>query len=221
MKLVPSRLLGALSAAVLAIPIASCSNPNDEFSGASTQQDSTMASDAAPQEGQDSDIPLAPIADEPEVPAQDADEEQLDATTGAPVPAVDPSPVVDRVFVEDTLNAIHTVLKEPWVVRDMSQVLSGQAAEDIENQRVELDTTGLRLVGEVSVVSTDTVESPQPGTVINDVCVDNSDVRTVDENNNVISSSEEQGRSRMLLSFTQDGQTWTLSDLSFPDDPNC
>ncbi|WP_257159782.1 hypothetical protein [Corynebacterium cystitidis] len=210
MKRGPIRSLGSFAALALALSVASCAQPNEEFSGASTQQGSAVTADSASKDGQ-------------EVVGREThpQDEQPDITTGAPVPAVETPTRVDQAFIEDTLNAVHTVLKEPTVVRDMSQVLSGQAAEDIDNQRIELETTGLRLDGDVSVTSTRTVDSPQPDTVTHDVCVDNSDVRTLDENNNVISSSEDQGRSRMLLTFTRNGQLWTLSELTFPDDPNC
>lgn len=144
-----------------------------------------------------------------------------DTTTGAPVPAVAPSAEVDEGFIEDTFNAAHSVLAEPTVVRDLSQVLSDQALEDFENQRLELENEGLRMEGEVTIVDERQVDSPVPGTVIKEVCVDNSAVRTLDENGNDVTSPNAQARSRMLLTFTADGDSWMLSELSFPDDPNC
>ncbi|STC68771.1 Uncharacterised protein [Corynebacterium pilosum] len=144
-----------------------------------------------------------------------------DTTTGEPVPAVAPSTEVDEGFIEDTFNSAHSVLAEPTVVRDLSQVLSDQALEDFENQRLELENEGLRMEGEVTIVDERQVDSPGPGTVIKEVCVDNSAVRTLDENGNDVTSPNAQSRSRMLLTFTADGDSWTLSELSFPDDPNC
>ncbi|WP_394282272.1 hypothetical protein [Corynebacterium sp.] len=193
-----SRLFKSASVLGLTLVLSSCGSASSPTDPSTTEAGSEAATDES-------------------APA----EEEADTTTGAPVPAVDPSPEVDEVFIEDTLNSVHSVLAEPTVVRDLSQVLSGQALEDFENQQIELENEGLRMEGDVTIVDERQVDSPAPGTVIKEVCVDNSAVRTLDENGDDVTSPNAQARSRMLLTFTAAGDSWTLSELSFPDDPNC
>lgn len=227
------RRVAAASVLALALGLASCSDSTgssvDAGSSSPTGEADSPNPSLAP--GEEDDVPAGPITDYPEgeEPADHAGENGNDgqrgpgapASTGAPVPAADFNGNIDDAYVEDSLAGAHTVLAQPEVARDMSQVLSGTALEDFDNQRLELEASGLHMEGNPKVVSSREVDSPQPGTVVKEVCVDNSAVRTVDENGKEVATPAGQERSRMLLTYVEADGAWTLSKLSFPDDPNC
>lgn len=177
----------------------------------------------APGDGTNATVP----ASENE-PAEETERSEMptteDPTTTETAPPVEQPAEGDisEEFIGDTLSTNSSALEDPSVPTDLANVLDGAALEEAEALRVEYNNSGLRQEGQPEVLSAREVENDGE-TKVMEVCVDNSNVRTLDENGNQVNPelSGEEARAKMLLTFTDVDGTWKLSNTSFPNDPSC
>lgn len=108
--------------------------------------------------------------------------------------------------------------KEPTV-----DGLSGAALEELLNTLAEYRENGWRMEGSPRVLSTRVLEvTEKPSTVRMVACVDNSDVRLVDdEGNEVPNSRQPNPRTRNVLTLVPEGGAWVVAAQRPATRPDC
>jgi len=158
---------------------------------------------------------------EPISPSTTTDSPAPTSTVTAPTPSAPGG--IDEELVARILGVTWTVLANPATALDLSEVLTGTALEDVENQRQEWVINEWRQQGTAEIVSTELEPTDDPAVTRAHVCVDSADVSVVDAEGNVINDDipAEETRSLMIVTFSLEGDQWRMSERQFPDDPRC
>ena len=110
-------------------------------------------------------------------------------------------------------------------VDELAAIAAGSAYEGILASAAEFEANGWRQEGEPVVVSTnvmayDPVQSPD--TMSLGVCVDSSKVNVLTESGTVVRAGAASDRSLNVLTMSRnEAGAWLVTQLSFPDNPNC
>lgn len=127
-------------------------------------------------------------------------------------------------IVEPPLAALEQALTAPDVGVDFSQVADGIALNDLVAEADEYARDGVRQEGTFEVASatiTDSTPTSEPPRIVVEVCLDRSNVKTVDTNGNDVSNPEALARVRQLWTMTFDAGQWKLVDRTFTDELEC
>lgn len=150
------------------------------------------------------------------------------APSPAPTPAstlppgsigADGGPLVLPFFAAEA-----TVREAPQPVIALDEVATGKALADLRVSATEFVENGLTQVGAPTVVSatvTHVDESAAPPTTTVLVCLDYSAVDIVGPDGNSLKSKDAQERVPTILTLTQSGGQWLVSERTFPDETTC
>lgn len=143
------------------------------------------------------------------------------STVEAPTPTT--PGVIDPPLVEDLLQTAWSSLEDPHAELDLSELLTGTALEDFENQRMEWTISEFHQEGKAEIISTDIEPATDSDQVTATVCVDSSAVKVLDENGTVVNDGipPEELRSTMIVILVREENVWRIVERQFPDDPRC
>lgn len=150
-------------------------------------------------------------------------EEDVEPLTTVPAPQATEPGTLDEQLVEDILVAAWSSLEDPEANIDLTEILADSALEDIENQRQELGIEEMRMSGTPAISSVEINEGSTDVEATANVCVDASEVRVLDENGAAVNdnATDTELRSLTIVSFSQDGGQWRMTDRTYPDDSSC
>ena len=146
----------------------------------------------------------------------------------APTPASTSAPGTvgadGAALVLPFLAAEATVREAPQPTIALDEVATGQALADLQVGAIEFVENGLTQVGAPTVVSatvTQVDDSAAVPTTTVLVCLDYSAVDVVGPDGKSLKSKDAPERVPTLLTLTQSGSQWLVSERTFPDETTC
>ena len=133
--------------------------------------------------------------------------------------ATDAEAAGQATFVVNTLWGAYA---DPEQARatDLSSVLTGSALEEFDAQAQEWNADGTRVSGTPRIENAHVTASDGTTATVR-ACVDSSGVAVTNEAGSSLTDDTSLLRALTDFSFVNDGGSWKLSGVSFPDDPTC
>lgn len=144
------------------------------------------------------------------------------AETGKPTPQAEvPSEAVEDASkaATDFAEAIGDVLAHPDRSQSAEIAVAGAARDALLAQAEEYRLSGWRIQGRPRVVAVEVYERSADRMVVG-ACLDDSSVRVLDEDGNVVSRGQRRPTLNLLTLSAEDG-AWAITESSFPADPDC
>ena len=133
--------------------------------------------------------------------------------------ATDAEATGQATFVMNTLWDAYT---DPEQARatDLSSVLTASALEEFDAQAQEWNTDGTRVSGTPRIEDAHVTASDGTTATVR-ACVDSTGVTVTNDAGSPLTDDTSLMRALTDFSFVNDGGSWKLSGVSFPDDPTC
>ena len=106
------------------------------------------------------------------------------------------------------------------IATDLSSILTESALEEFDAQAQEWNTDGTRVSGTPRIEDAHVTASDGTTATVR-ACVDSSGVAVTNEAGSSLTDDTSLTRALTDFSFVNDGGSWKLSGVSFPDDPTC
>ncbi|RRR37568.1 hypothetical protein EHS14_01285 [Schaalia georgiae] len=106
------------------------------------------------------------------------------------------------------------------VATDLSSILTESALEEFDAQAQEWNADGTRVSGTPRIENAHVTASDGTTATVR-ACVDSSGVTVTNEAGSSLTDDTSLLRALTDFSFVNDGGSWKLSGVSFPDDPTC
>lgn len=106
------------------------------------------------------------------------------------------------------------------VATDLSSILTESALEEFDAQAQEWNADGTRVSGTPRIENAHVTASDGTTATVR-ACVDSSGVAVTNEAGSSLTDDTSLLRALTDFSFVNDGGSWKLSGVSFPDDPTC
>ena len=108
----------------------------------------------------------------------------------------------------------------PAIATDLSSILTESALEEFDAQAQEWNADGTRVSGTPRIENAHVTASDGTTATVR-ACVDSSGVAVTNEAGSSLTDDTSLTRALTDFSFVNDGGSWKLSGVSFPDDPTC
>lgn len=106
------------------------------------------------------------------------------------------------------------------IATDLSSILTESALEEFDAQAQEWNADGTRVSGTPRIENAHVTASDGTTATVR-ACVDSSGVAVTNEAGSSLTDDTSLTRALTDFSFVNDGGSWKLSGVSFPDDPTC
>lgn len=106
------------------------------------------------------------------------------------------------------------------IATDLSSILTESALEEFDAQAQEWNADGTRVSGTPRIENAHVTASDGTTATVR-ACVDSSGVAVTNEAGSSLTDDTSLLRALTDFSFVNDGGSWKLSGVSFPDDPTC
>lgn len=106
------------------------------------------------------------------------------------------------------------------IATDLSSILTESALEEFDAQAQEWNADGTRVSGTPRIENAHVTASDGTTATVR-ACVDSSGVAVTNEAGSSLTDGTSLLRALTDFSFVNDGGSWKLSGVSFPDDPTC
>ena len=106
------------------------------------------------------------------------------------------------------------------IATDLSSILTESALEEFDAQAQEWNTDGTRVSGTPRIEDAHVTASDGTTATVR-ACVDSTGVTVTNDAGSPLTDDTSLMRALTDFSFVNDGGSWKLSGVSFPDDPTC
>ena len=134
--------------------------------------------------------------------------------------ATDAEAAGQATFVVNTLWGAYANPEQARAT-DLSSALTGSALEEFDAQALEWTRDGTHTTGSPTLEDVHIISDDGAGNITVSACVDSSSVRVLNDAGTALTDDTTMTRALTYFQFVKDGETWSLSGFSFPDDPTC
>lgn len=142
-------------------------------------------------------------------------------TAGSKVPMTDE---VASVALSGAFEDEADLLESEVSVESAPSSVTGPYAEALEARLAEFEDMGWTQVGSPTIESLEILEEhpgEEPPYVVVLACVDSSEVDIIDAQGNSLRNEGTPTRTANVYTLVQEDGTWTISEATFPEDPDC
>lgn len=230
-----SFLVAAMGVLVLCLTVAYCTlrdadlnRSTETGTSVGTQEGETVGAQEA-QENATEDGGGESAPGPPDVQQEPSTSRPAGADTTPDAPVVDgPTGPMSSEVAEDTLaNAFageSEMLMDPVEEVSVARSATGAYAETLALRLDEFEDMGWTQMGTPTVTSLQILEEhleEDPPRVIVLACIDSTNVQILDDRGNELRNAGTPARSSNLYTLVQEQGVWSITNATFPEDPDC